>query len=111
MRQENEFLRERLRKEADQWVEVEMEKRMAAAEEEIKLQADLGSNIYVDEITSRHVRDMTAYARQEIRRELEMDAERWIEEELKKRGETIERADLKYRDENLDARFCGMDDH
>lgn len=40
-----------------------------------------------------------------------MDAERYIEKELKRRGEKIEKTELKYRDENLDARFCGMDDH
>jgi len=111
MTHENEILSSRLKREAQQWIELEMEKRMAAAEEEIKYPADVGSNIYMDEITSKHVKDATDYARQEIRRELEMDAERWIEEELKKRGENIEKTQLKYRDESLDARFCGMDDH
>ena len=35
-----------------------------------------------------------------------MDAERYIEEELERRGETIERSGLKYQDSDLEGRTC-----
>jgi hypothetical protein len=35
-----------------------------------------------------------------------MDAERYIEEELKRRGEKIERSELKYADTDLEGRTC-----
>ena len=35
-----------------------------------------------------------------------MDAERYIEKELKRRGEKIERAKLKYGDMDLEGRSC-----
>jgi hypothetical protein len=111
MTRENEMLRQKLTDEARQWIEVEYEARMDAASDEIETQANLGGNLFHDEIIHKHVRDATAYAGQEIRRELEMESEKWIEEEMKRRGERIEKTELKYRDENLDARFCGMDDH
>lgn len=111
MTRENEMLRQKLTDEARQWIEVEYETRMDAASDEIETQANLGGNLFHDEIIHKHVRDATAYAGQEIKRELEMESEKWIEEEMKRRRERIEKTELKYRDENLDARFCGMDDH
>ena len=41
MTKENEVLREKLKKEAQQWIELEMEARMAAAAEEIAVQVDV----------------------------------------------------------------------
>jgi hypothetical protein len=111
MTHENEILRKRLTEEASQWVAVEYEAWMDAASEEIATQADLGEYIFHEGVIQKHIRDATAYAGQEIRRELEMKSEKWIEEEMKRRGEKIEQTGLKYRDEILDARFCGMDDH
>jgi hypothetical protein len=35
-----------------------------------------------------------------------MDAERYIEEELKRRGEKIERAELKYGDMDIEGSTC-----
>jgi hypothetical protein len=35
-----------------------------------------------------------------------MESERWIEEELKRRGEKIERSEFKYQDFDLGGRPC-----
>jgi hypothetical protein len=86
MAQVDELLRRRLKREAEQWIEQELEARMAAAEEEINLQADIGSNLHCTGTVNKHIEDATAYARQEILRELEVQAEDWIREELKKRS-------------------------
>jgi hypothetical protein len=99
----DEIFYRRLREEADQWIEREMEARMGYASEEIETQADVGSNLFGDSTIKKHMRDATAYAEQEIRRGLEMEAEKRIEEELKKHTEQVE---LKYKDVDLEGRSC-----
>lgn len=81
----DEVLMERLKKEAKQRVALELEARMAAVEDEVALQADVGSNLHGSGIIEKHVKDATAYARQEILRELEVQADEWVKEEIKKR--------------------------
>ena len=83
----DEIRRASLRKEADQWIELEMETRMAAAAEEIATQADVGSNILPEPAIQKHVTDATRYAEQEIRRDLEMEADSWIERKMKEQAE------------------------
>jgi hypothetical protein len=83
----DEILHERLKRESEKWIELELEARMAAAAEEIAHQADVGSNLHCGGTVKKHVEDATAYARQEILRELEVQAEDWIREELRKRSE------------------------
>lgn len=73
----------RLKKEANSWIEREMEARMAAAVEEIATQADVGSNVLPEALIQKHITDATRYAEQEIRRELEMEADKWIEDRMK----------------------------
>ena len=82
----DEVLLERLRKEARSWMELELEARMAAATEEIAIQADVGANLHCGGTVKKHVEEATAYARQEILRELEVQAEDWVREELKRRS-------------------------
>ncbi len=83
MTKENEVLREKLKKEAQQWIELEMEARMAAAAEEIAVQVDVGSNIHCGGKMQEHATKATSYAEQEMRRELEVEADRRIEKKLK----------------------------
>lgn len=73
----------RLRREADKWIEEEMEARMAAAAEEIAVQAEVASNAVPESVVQKHVEEATRYARQEMLRELELEAESWIERKLK----------------------------
>jgi hypothetical protein len=79
---ENEILREKLRKEMKGWIELELEARMAAAAEEIAVQADIGANVHCEGTIRKHVTDATSYAEQEMRRELEVEAEKRVEEKL-----------------------------
>ena len=87
MTRTEELSRARLRKEANKWIEMEMETRMAAAVEEIAMQAEVGSNILPEHAVQKHVTEATSYAEQEIRRELELEAEEWIERKLSEEAE------------------------
>jgi hypothetical protein len=80
----DEVLLERLKKEAKQRMALELETRMAAVADEIAVQADVGSNLHCGGTIEKHVKDATAYARQEIIRELEIEADEWVKEEMKK---------------------------
>ena len=82
----DEVLMERLKKEAKQRMEVELEARMAAVEEELAVQADVGKNLHCGCTVEKHVHDATAYARQEILRELEVEADQWVKKEMEKRS-------------------------
>ena len=77
----------RFRKEANKWIETEMEARMAAAVKEIATQAEAGSNALPEEVIEKHITDATKYAEQEIRRELEMEADKWVERKLQDAAE------------------------
>jgi hypothetical protein len=81
----DELLMERLKKEAREWINLELEARMAAVEDELAVQADVGSNLHCGGTIEKHVQDARAYARQEILRELEVQADEWVEEEYNKR--------------------------
>jgi len=83
----------RLRKEANNWIEGEMEARMAAAVEEIATQADVGSDALPEDVIQKHITDATRYAEQEIRRELELEADKWIEDRMKEQEAQQEMAD------------------
>jgi hypothetical protein len=82
----DEVLMERLKKEAKKRIALELEARMAAVQEEITVQADVGSNLHCGGTIEKHVKDATEYARQEILRELEVEADEWIRNEMKKRS-------------------------
>lgn len=75
-------VRERLEKEAEKWVEAELEVRMKHAVELIHRQAQgaCGEHAY-----EAHIQQATAFAEEALRRELEFERKLWIEEELKKR--------------------------
>lgn len=80
-----EKLREKLRKEADDWIEKELNKRMEYAEAEILKQANVALEAVGTNKAQKHVVSAMAYAKQEIRVELDNYSRVWIEEEVKKR--------------------------
>lgn len=82
-----EKLREKLRREADGWIEKELKERMAHAEMLIRRQAQDACS---GEEASEHIRKASPYAMEEIRKDLEFEASGWVEGELKKRLERIE---------------------
>jgi len=78
-------LREKLRREAAEWIEKELEKRMEYAEAEILKQANVAMDAVGAGKAKKHVEKAMAYAEQEIRVELDNYSRVWIEEEVKKR--------------------------
>ena len=80
-----EKLRDKLRKEADEWIEKELKKRMEYAEVEILKQANSAMEVVGAAKAKQHVEKAMAYAEQEMRMELDNYSRVWIEEEVKKR--------------------------
>ena len=93
-------IREQLEKEAAQWVEGELKRRMMYAMDAIEEQADISSIMCGEEGARRHVRDAGAFAEENIRNELEFEAHAWVEEELKKRNRPM------LEDHNLEGNWC-----
>jgi len=80
-----EKLREKLKKEAEEWVEKELNKRMDYAEAEILKQANVALEAVGANKAQKHVVDAMAYAEREIWVDLDNYSRVWIEEEVKKR--------------------------
>jgi glycerol-3-phosphate dehydrogenase len=91
---------EKLRKEADKWIEAELAIRMKHADEEIQRQADISSISCGEEEAKRHIKTAHAFAEKEIRRDLEHEARLWIGEKLKRRE------NLRLQDRKLDDNWC-----
>lgn len=81
---ENKFLH-RLNQEAADWVEEELKKRMVLAKEAIEEQVRISMPEIGPTKAGNHLKKALAYAEEEIRMELEFEAQTWIDEELKKR--------------------------
>ena len=81
---EDKFL-QHLEDEADKWVEEELARRMVTVKEAIQEQV----NISLPEIGpargGNHLKNALAYAEEEVRRELEFEAQARIDEEMKRR--------------------------
>lgn len=93
-------VREKLEAEAASWVDDELTVRMAYARDAIEYQADLSSVMCGEEGAKRHIREATAFAQENIRNDLEFEAQAWVEEEMKKRsGPMLE-------DHNLESNTC-----
>lgn len=92
-------IREKLRKEADEWIERELAIRMGHADAEIERQADISSIACGESTAKQHINKAHAYAEEEIRRDLEHEARQWIENEKKKHGILLE-------DRKLDRNWC-----
>lgn len=93
-------MREKLEREAAQWVEEELVLRMAYAREAIEYQADMSSVMCGEEGARKHIRDATAFAEENIRNELEFEASAWVDEELRKRSRPM------LEDRNLESNWC-----
>ena len=90
---------EKLRKEADEWIEKELAIRMQHADEEIQRQADISSISCGESAAKSHIKTAHIFAEQEIRRDLEHEAKLWIDGEIKKHGIQLE-------DRKLDSNWC-----
>ena len=93
-------IREKLEKEAAQWVEEELEKRMKYAREAIEYQADLSADVCGPGGAAKHIRDASALAEENIRMELELEADGWIEKSLKERNKPM------LEDHDLEGNLC-----
>ncbi|UCF31492.1 MAG: hypothetical protein JSV26_03515 [bacterium] len=100
MTNSNDLNRERLRKEADAWIEKELKVRMEHAKREIENQAEISSLVCGDDGARRHVEDATAYAEEELRKQLEHEAREWVEKEM------VKGPDLKYGEHILEPTNC-----
>lgn len=93
-------VREKFEKEAAQWVEEELEKRMKYATEAIEFQADLSGDFCGVGGAEKHIRDASALAEENIRMELEFEADGWVEGKLKERTKPL------LEDHNLEGNWC-----
>lgn len=93
-------VREKLEKEAAQWVEEELEKRMILAREAINFQADLSSDVCGVGGAEKHIREASALAEEGIRQELEFEADGWVEGKLKERAKPL------LEDHDLEGNIC-----
>ena len=93
-------VREKLEKEAALWVEAELQRRMTYAMDAIEEQADISSVMCGEEGARKHIKNAGAFAAENIRHELEFEADAWVEEELKKRNRPM------LEDHNLEGNWC-----
>lgn len=80
---EDNFL-QRLEKEAAQWVEKELFARMIHAKEAIQEQVDISLPDIGPSHAGDHFKKAMAFAQENLRMELELEAQAWIDEEIRK---------------------------
>ncbi|MCJ7500522.1 hypothetical protein MUP29_09720 [bacterium] len=95
-----EKVREKLEKEAAQWVEEELEKRMAYARDAIDYQVDVSADMCGECGANKHIREASALAEEGIRQELEFEADGWVEGKLKERSRPL------LEDHDLEGNIC-----
>ena len=100
MKSVEERIREELNTEAEKWVKAELVKRMGYAKEAIEYQADVSSMVCGEEGAEKHVKNAGAYAKEEIRRDLEHEARLWVEKEHTRRMKFVTQED------SLEPRNC-----
>ena len=93
-------VREKLEKEAAQWVEGELEKRMGFATEAIEYQVSISAGMCGENGAKKHIRDASALAEEGIRQELEFEAEGWVEEKIRERTRPM------LEDHDLEGNLC-----
>jgi hypothetical protein len=76
----------KLEEEAGRWVEAELAVRMAHAKEAIEEQVDISMPEVGPARAGAHLKKALAFAEENIRMDLELEAQAWIDEEIKKRG-------------------------
>jgi hypothetical protein len=92
--------REKLEAKAAKWVEEELEKRMKYATEAIEFQAEISGDLCGPGGAEKHIRDASALAEENIRLELEFEADAWVETTMKERSRPM------LEDHNLEGNFC-----
>jgi hypothetical protein len=80
---EDKFL-QRLEEEAAQWVEKELFTRMVYAKEAIQEQVDISQPEIGPNRANDHLRKALSFAQENLRMELEMEAQAWVDEEVRK---------------------------
>jgi hypothetical protein len=93
-------VREKLEAEAAQWVEEELVRRMAYANDAIGNQADISTIMCGEAGAKKHIRDASALAEEGIRQELEFEADGWVESTLKERNKPL------LEDHDLEGNLC-----
>jgi hypothetical protein len=86
---EGKFLQQ-LEKEAAQWVEEELVKRMNHAKEAIQEQVNISLPEIGPNRAHDHLKKALAFAEENLRMQLEFEAQTWIDEELEKRKDAVE---------------------
>jgi hypothetical protein len=85
----DEKFRKRLEEEAAQWVEKELFTRMIHAKEAIQEQADISQPEIGPKRAGDHVKKALSFAQEHLRMDLEVEAQAWIEEEIRKRNASL----------------------
>lgn len=86
---EDKFL-QRLEEEAADWVEKELFKRMIHAKEVIQEQVNISQPDIGPTRAGDHLKKAVAFALENLRMDLELEAQAWIDEEVKKRKASLE---------------------
>ena len=93
-------VREKLEAEAKVWVEEELEKRMVYAREAIEEQVNISADMCGPKSAQKHVKDATALAEENIRQELEFEADEWVQSKLRERTKPL------LEDHDLEGNLC-----
>lgn len=80
---EDKFL-QRLEEEAAEWVEKELFTRMIHAKEAIQEQVDISQPEIGPNRAGSHLKKALSFAQDNLRMDLEMEAQAWIDEEIRK---------------------------
>ena len=82
--------RQQLEKEAAQWVEEELVRRMNHAKDAIQEQVSISLPEIGPTRAQDHLKKALAFAEENLRMQLEFEAQTWIDEELEKRKAAVE---------------------
>ena len=85
---EDKFL-QRLEEEAAQWVEKELFTRMIYAKEAIEEQVNVSQPEIGPERSSVHLEKALSFAEENLRLELEMEAQAWVDQEMSKHDASL----------------------
>jgi hypothetical protein len=77
---------EKLEEDAARWIQDELAVRMAHAREAIEDQVNISMPEIGPTRAGNHLKKALAFAEENIRMDLELEAQAWIDEEMKKRG-------------------------
>ncbi len=93
-------VREKLEAEAKLWVEEELEKRMVYAVKAINEQVAISADMCGPKKAQKHLQDAAALAEENIRQELEFEADEWVQSKLNERTKPL------LEDHDLEGNLC-----